>query len=170
MELINEELNYIYYTYIMCVVSSFVLKHTFFIDNLVSYIALSNESAIRDVQYKQKVFFNQLRTITKDPLLDGVGSTRITYIFLYIHLYYHLVIGGGFQCQNAEHYQQSSASSGVAVPSRCPAGRWPEESVVLLECHGLQLYHLHDNRWAEELYTIYLVLCLTFIIDHWTCP
>lgn len=75
MELINEEPNYIYYTYITCVVSWFVLKHTFFIDNLVSYIALSNESAIRDVQYKQKMFFNQLRTITKDPLLDGVGST-----------------------------------------------------------------------------------------------
>lgn len=152
MELINEEPNYIYYTYIMCVVSWFVLKHTFFIDNLVSYIALSNESAIRDVQYKQKMFFNQLRTITKDPLLDGVGSPSIyMYIYLYIPVYLHLVIRGGFQCQNAEHHQQSSASSGVTVPSRCPAGRWPEESVVLLECHGLQLYHLHDNRWAAQL-------------------
>lgn len=70
----------------MYVVSWFVLKHAYIIDNLVSYIALSNESAIRDVQYKQKMFFNQLRTITKDPLLDGVGSTRIIYIFLSIHL------------------------------------------------------------------------------------
>lgn len=85
MELINEEPNYIYYTYIMYVVSWFVLKHTFFIDNLVSYIALSNESAIRDVQYKQKMFFNQLRTITKDPLLDGVGSPSIIYVDISIH-------------------------------------------------------------------------------------
>lgn len=56
----------------MCVVSS-----SYIIDNLVSHTALSNESAIRDVQYKQKMFFNQLRTITKDPLLDGVGSPSI---------------------------------------------------------------------------------------------
>lgn len=109
---------YTYIYYVCCV----LLKYSYIIDNLVSYIALSNESAIRDVQYKQKMFFNQLRTITKDPLLDGVGSTRITYIFLYIHLYYHLVIRGGFQCQNAEHHQQPSACSGVTVPSRCLAG------------------------------------------------
>lgn len=138
------------------------IYNVYIIDNLISYTALSSESAIRDVQYKQKMFFNQLRIITKDPLLDGVGSTTIKYIYLYIYIYILLVIRGGFQCQNAEHHQQSSASSGVTVSSRCPGGRWPEESVVLLECHGLQLYHLHNNRWGE----LYIIYSTMFNIHH----
>lgn len=64
-----------------------------YIDKLDSSTALSNTSEIRDVQYKQKMFFNQLRTITKDPLLDGVGITRLliqeyTFNLIYIHNIY----------------------------------------------------------------------------------
>lgn len=72
--------------------SSFVLKYIY-VDKLDSSTALSNTSEIRDVQYKQKMFFNQLRTITKDPLLDGVGITRLliqeyTFNLIYIHNIY----------------------------------------------------------------------------------
>lgn len=59
-----------------------------YIDKLVSSTALSNASEIRDVQYKQKMFFNQLRTITKDPLLNGVGNTRNTSRHFNINIIY----------------------------------------------------------------------------------
>lgn len=61
-----------------------------YIDKLVSSTALSNASEIRDVQYKQKMFFNQLRTITKDPLLNGVGNTRNTSRNFNINIIYFL--------------------------------------------------------------------------------